>query len=284
MTVIYADSLWMVNFSMDFLALYICGRFLKIPMKPLRLALAAAVGGVYGVASALLEFGMDAACGGVISALGAVICVAVMTALGFGAKGIAAIRTALTYTAVNVGLGGVMTSLYSIAGRAAGLLGIGGYDTSPSASPVFFAIAALISGAVSLAYGKFRNKSLEKREVAAELTLLGRSVPLKLLCDSGNLLKDPFLGGPVIVVSEMGIREILPEEWGSGNPEPPAIHSLKARLIPVSGVTGKGMLICFRPDRISVEGKTVEASVAIDSTGGNYGGCDGIIPQILINT
>lgn len=283
MTVIYADSLWMVNFSMDFLALYICGRFLKIPMKPHRLAIAAAIGGVYGVASALLEFGMGTVIGGVVSVLGAVTCVAAMTALGFGTKGLAAIKTALTYTAVNVGLGGVMTSLYSFAGRAADLFGTGGYEASPSASPVFFALAAFISGVISLAYGKFRNKSLEKREVLVEVCVLGRSISLKLLCDSGNLLKDPFLGKPVIVISEASLRDILPTELGAEEPALSVIHTLKARLIPVSGVVGKGMLVCFRPDRISVEGKTVEAAVAINSGGGDYGGCDGIIPQILIN-
>lgn len=283
MTVIYADSLWMVNFSMDFLALYICGRFLKIPMKPMRLALAAAIGGVYGVLSALLEFGMGAVTGGVIIVIGAVACVLAMTGLGFGAKGLAALKSALTYTAVNMGLGGVMTALYSFVGKAAGFFGMGQQEMAPSASPIFFAIAALISGVVSLAYGKFKNKTEEKRKVTAELTLLGKSMPLSLLCDSGNLLRDPFSGKPVIVISKASLDGILPAEFDLAKSDLSVMEELKARYIPVSGVAGTGMFLCFCPDKISVEGRLIDGMVAIDENDQDYGGCGGIIPQILIN-
>ncbi len=283
MTVIYADSLWMVNFSMDFLALYICGRFLKIPMKPMRLVFAATIGGIYGVVSAFLEFGIGAVTGGIISVIGAVACVLAMTGLGFGAKGLAAVKSALTYTAVNMGLGGVMTALYSFAGKAMGFFGVGRQEVTPSASPLFFAAAALISGIVSLAYGKFKNKSAEKRKVTAELTLLGKSTPLSLLCDSGNLLRDPFSGKPVIVISKASLDGILPSELDFAKLDLSVMGELKARYIPVSGVAGQGMFLCFCPDKISVEGRQIDGAVAIDSDGGDFGGCDGVLPQSLIN-
>ncbi len=273
----------MVNFSMDFLALYICGRFLRIPIRPIRLALGAALGGVYGVVSAIIEFGTNAVQWGIIGILCAVMCVLAMMGLSFGTKGAAAIKSALTYTAVNMGLGGVMTALYTLAGKTVGAFGVGRQEITPSASPIFFAAAAVISGVVSLAYGKFRSRSAKKRKVCAELTILGKSVPLSLLCDSGNLLHDPFSGKPVIVVSKASLEEILPPELDMVQSDLTEICRLKARYIPVSGVTGKGMLLCVCPDKISVEGKPVDGAVAIDCAGSDYGGCDGVLPQILIN-
>ncbi len=289
-TVIYADSLWLVNFSMDFLALYICGRFLRIPLKPLRLILAAALGGVYGVMASVAEFNRVTAAHGIISIISGGICVFAMVAIGYGIKRLAALKASFTYTAVNVGLGGVMTALYSFAWRSSDMLGIKNTQPSSSVSPLFFGAAALISGGISLAYGKYRDRAMGRRKVSARLTALGCSVDLELLCDSGNLLCEPFGGRPVIVVSMASLSKIIPSELakdllnGENEDTFSAMYKLKASYIPVSGVMGKGMLICFCPEEITVDGKALEAAVAIDNQGGDYGGCDGIIPQVLVGT
>ena len=47
---VYADILFFINFSMDFLCFYICSRVLGRPLACLRAALASAMGGVYSVA------------------------------------------------------------------------------------------------------------------------------------------------------------------------------------------------------------------------------------------
>ncbi|MBQ8404697.1 MAG: sigma-E processing peptidase SpoIIGA, partial [Clostridia bacterium] len=48
---IYGDVLFIINFSMDFIALFICGKIMHFRMNPWRMALAATLGGVYGVAA-----------------------------------------------------------------------------------------------------------------------------------------------------------------------------------------------------------------------------------------
>ena len=55
MAVIYADTLFVVNFSMDFLALYITGKSLHTPIRPGRLALAAALGALFATMSAVFS-------------------------------------------------------------------------------------------------------------------------------------------------------------------------------------------------------------------------------------
>ena len=53
--VIYGDTLFLVNASMDFLALFLTCRILWRRARPVPLSIAAVLGGVYGVASLFLQ-------------------------------------------------------------------------------------------------------------------------------------------------------------------------------------------------------------------------------------
>ena len=52
---LYGDILFLVNFTMDFLSLYITGQILRRKMKTSFLALASAIGGAYGVAACFIS-------------------------------------------------------------------------------------------------------------------------------------------------------------------------------------------------------------------------------------
>ena len=54
---VYADLLFLVNFSMDFLCLYLSVKLLHLPRARWRMLLAAALGGVYSVVALLLSVG-----------------------------------------------------------------------------------------------------------------------------------------------------------------------------------------------------------------------------------
>ena len=47
---VYADLLFLVNFSMDFLCYYLCARLLRRPLSLWRGIAASALGGIYAVA------------------------------------------------------------------------------------------------------------------------------------------------------------------------------------------------------------------------------------------
>ncbi len=275
---------------MDFLALYITARLLNIAVKPLRLMMGACLGSFWALVSVfldslestpLLQITMIAASGA---------CAAFMVLIAFGGRGAAVIRAAMSYVAVNVGLGGIMTALYSFIGRAADTIGLVPANTAPDASPLMFGAAALISGAVSLLYGRIRSNAVCKRQVQLTIDMLGQKIVTDALCDSGNLLREPFSGKPVIVVCANRISDILPGELLAAANAPELVSSLpielshKIRLVPAGSVTGQGMLLCFLPDRICVDGRVVDAVAAIDTHTVDYDGCGGIIPQILLDT
>ena len=286
--VIYADSLLVVNFSMDFLALYITLKLQNGVVRPLRMSLAASIGAVWALVSVLLEPYTANIFLQMIMLAAHIVCAAVISSVAAGARRVSLGRT-LTFVAVNVGLGGIMTALYAFIGKTAWSVTRDGDAASADSSAVVFILAAFVAGAVSLAYGRFKAHSLGRKRVRVTLAAFGKESEIDVLCDSGNLLRDPFSGKPVVVLCAERMKSVLPSELICAAESTEQIAHLpsqmaeRVRLIPASTVTGRGMMLCFVPDRIEVEGNIVDAVAALDTHSENYEGCDGIVGQILLN-
>ena len=67
----------------------------------------------------------------------------------------------------------------------------------------------------------------------------GRSVGFPALIDTGNRLREPLSGQPVLIVRDARVRSILP--------------SSGYRQVAFGSVGGGGTLRCFRPDRLTLE-------------------------------
>ena len=109
-----------------------------------------------------------------------------------------------------------------------------------------------------------------------ELTHQGHTVTLTALVDTGNLLRDPLTGLPVIVVSRRAARRLTPL---------PAPGSLLPgmRLISVRTAAGSALMAIFRPQRVRVlTGQTwreVRAMVGLSPNG--YDGAQALLPASL---
>ncbi len=281
-TVIYADALFMVNFSMDFLSLYITARLMHTTVRPLRLALSAAIGAIFALISVALEQNMRSIPVKLAFILGFAICAIVMTKIAFNGT----LRSAAAFGAVNIGLGGIMTAIYSMLGRVADSLQLETVDAAPDSSPILFVLIAAVSGGVSLLYGRFKECGGRQAEVV--IRAFDGEVKLRLLVDSGNLLRDPISGRAVIIVSAEKLAPILPKTFLSAAEDPTAIdwggmqNAARIRLIPMTGVTGKGMLLGFAPESVTSEGREIEVVIAIDPSADRYGDCEGIIPEMIL--
>ncbi len=287
--VVYADSLLAVNFSMDFLALYISAKLLHIPPKPLRLAMAAGMGAVWALAAVLSDKFTAIPILRLVRLIFSGVCAVLMVSVAYRTKGITALRGVLSFAAVNIGLGGVMTVLYGFIGRIKESFGASPVSTSPDISPIMFFAVAAISGTVSIIYSRIRDRSLNRRRVVISVTAFDKETVLEALCDSGNLLREPFGGKPVIIISAVSLLNTLPCAVLEAAKSPELMTSLpqefshKLRLIPAGSVIGGGMLMCFVPDSIIIDGHEVDAAVAIDTHTADYDGCGGIIPQTLLD-
>lgn len=282
--VIYADTLLLVNFSMDFLAIYITVKLKNGVVRPMRMALAAAIGAVWALVVVLFEAYVANIFGQILMLFAHIVCAVVMISVAEG-KRTPSIWQAVTFVAVNVSLGGAMTALYSLVGKMLDT-SILQNVTNDAASTAVFIIAAAIGGVASLAYGKFRMRSLCQKKLKMTLTAFGDTISFDAMCDSGNLLREPFSGKPVVVLSAKRMEGRLPAKLIEAARDPMNMINLKiegARLIPTSTVTGSGMMLCFTPERICVEERQIDAVAALDVNSEDYSGCDGIIGQILLN-
>ena len=105
---VYGDLLFLVNFSMDFLAFYLCARLLHRPLSPLRATLAAALGALYAVA-ALFSPLHGAAALGVDLLVCLLLCCLAMRRRAERMREL--LRLSAVYLLISALLGGVMTLL-----------------------------------------------------------------------------------------------------------------------------------------------------------------------------
>ena len=109
-----------------------------------------------------------------------------------------------------------------------------------------------------------------------ELMHQGHTVTLTALVDTGNLLRDPLTGLPVIVVSRRAARKLTPL------PVPGQLLP-GMRLISVRTAAGSALMAIFRPQRVRVlSGQTwreVRAMVGLSPDG--YDGAQALLPACL---
>lgn len=245
---IYLDLVVFLNFSVDFLLLLGTNRLSGFPLSPGRCAWAAALGAVYSGACLLPGFSF---LGGLLWRL---VSLAGMAVLAFGWNRSAWKRSgvfvllslALGGAALQFSRGNLMTLLLAAGGiwllcRAAFGSGIGGREYVP----------------VTLYWGD-------------------KSVSVLALRDSGNTLRDPISGEPVLVVSASVGRRLtgLSEEQLACPLETMARRPIPGlRLIPYRAVgQNGGMLLGLRLDQVKIDGMTRKAVAAFAPAGlsGSY--------------
>lgn len=110
-----------------------------------------------------------------------------------------------------------------------------------------------------------------------ELRLDEHSVLLPAMLDSGNLLRDPVSGLPVLVAPRRALDALVPEARGRD-----ALAELPQgfRLLRVRTAAGSGLMPLFRPDgcRLYLNGCAVDAEVLVAVAGQDYGGVQALVP------
>lgn len=273
---------------MDFLSLYISTRLFAGSVRPWRMALAAVIGAVWALIATIFEAYCTDIFERIFMLVGHVVCAAVITAVSNGERTVK-LKHVVSFVAVNVGLGGMMTALYALLGKMLGTSESAESVLADDASASVFIIAALIAALTSLAYGRYRAGRIARKRVSVTIAAFGRGLTVEAMCDSGNMLREPFSGKPVVILSAKRVGSMLPSELAHAACDPTGIAALpdgmlgKIRLIPTKTVTGDGMMLSFTPESISIDGNITDAVVALDVNSDGYEGCDAIVGQELLN-
>ncbi len=204
MTVVYIDSLFLLNLIVDYLLLLAAAKLAGEPIRRLRLALGAALGALYAAAVCLPGLGFLAH---PLCKLGAAV---LMVLLGFGGSR-RLLRALLVFFGISCAFGGGIFAIGLLGGRGLSLKN--GILYSAMDLRILLLSAAICYVGFTLIF--HRTARHTARELTpAVLTLGEKRVALTALVDTGNTLTDPVTGRPVMVAEGEKLSPLLPEPWG----------------------------------------------------------------------
>lgn len=259
MTVVYLDSLFLLNTLVNYILLLAAARVAGETLFRVRFFVAAVVGGLYACAIFLpgLQFLMHPLC-----KIGAAV---LMALIAYGSCR-RLVRVFLWFLALSCVLGGGVLAIGLIGGRAVGL-------QEGILFPRVDLKVVLLSAAVCyLVFGWIFRRVGAKRSgvggiVQTTVEFAGHRVSFQALVDTGNALSDPVSGRPVLVVEGARLTPLfppgqIPQREDLQNPAE-AMTRLsegalrgKLRLLPYRAVgVEKGLLLCLKADRVIIDGE-----------------------------
>ena len=285
---VYVDLLFLINFSMDYLCLYICAKVLHRKAKLPKMLAASAIGGIYSVVSLfiphlpVIELVIDVS-----------VCL-IMCAIVFADKGRRLSSTLLCsflFVGISMMTGGCMTAIFNLLNRLD--LPLDKID-GDGISTYMFAILALIAGVISLRSGQLISHRADVRECRLNLTIGKKSLEITALSDSGNLVKDPISGKAVVLIDRSELSKVADikifDEFANGIIcESSYIRGL--RLIPINTAAGKSFLCAAIPKKLTAEITTrknktftreIDALIAPSDIKSSAIGCKAIIPAEIL--
>ncbi|MBQ7352999.1 MAG: sigma-E processing peptidase SpoIIGA [Clostridia bacterium] len=263
--VVYADVLFAINFSMDFVSIFICGILLHKKMKKLRLFLASVVGGVYGTFIIFMNLNPLLDCF-VLILVATFICYIAY----YDKKIKRLIISLIIYLLTSCILGGIMNALYSLLNRVLTKYMVDQTFESVYSGARFFIIVS-ITIMVAMLFSKVLVRKKNVSEVNLEIVYKGEKHNVIALTDSGNMLVEPITGKSVILISE---RCNLSKKIDLKSEK-------NLRYIPYSDITIDGILKGIIPEKIIVNDNSVDAIIAPVNKE-SFGEYDAIVPISLV--
>ena len=279
MTVIYLDSVFVLNALMDYLLTLGVGRLAGLRLRRGRYLLAGLLGGAYAAAVFLPGLGF---LGSLPAKLAAGVLLS-LTAFGGEEK---LLRLTLLFFAVSCAMAGCVLALGLLAGG--GVPAVNGVFYTDVDAKVLLIAAAAAYLVLAVVFRASARHGMAGELIRIRVRLAGRETAVTALHDTGNGLRDPATGTPVLVAAPGRLDTVLPEKirglLRSGALEHPAevleqlvraAPELRFRLLPYHavGVRG-GLLLVVRSDWVEVAGERyTRAMVALapEELGDGYG-------------
>lgn len=277
MTVIYIDSVFLLNALMDYLLLLCAARLAGLPLRRGRYALAALAGGAYAAAVFLPGLGFLAetpvkAAAGVLLGL-----------IAYGGEE-KLLRLLLLFFAVSCAMAGCVLGLGLLAGGGVPVVN-GVFYTNVDAKAL--AVAGTAAYAVlSVVFRAAAGYGVRGELLPVRVSIGGRTAKLTALWDTGSGLRAPD-GRPVLVTAPGALDQVLPPEAARLlsrraleapeellEPLRAAAPALRPHLTPYHAVgTAAGLLLTVRTDWTEINGircPGLTAALAPSSLGAGY--------------
>ena len=249
-TVVYLDSIFFFNALLDYFLLLVSARLAGIPLRRGRYVLCGLLGGLYAGAVFLPGWGF-------LAAAPAKAAAGVLLALvAFGGERHFLRLTLLTFV-VACGLAGTVLALGLAAGQnipnARGIFytNVSGRTLLLSATGVYLLLTVIFRAAA--AHG------LRGERIPVRVSLLGRTVALTALRDTGHSLRDAA-GDPVLTAERRCFSQLPPalQTYTPAEALPllrQCFPELKPQLLPVRTASGGGLLLSVKSDWAEIDGR-----------------------------
>ncbi|MBQ2729267.1 MAG: sigma-E processing peptidase SpoIIGA [Clostridia bacterium] len=230
---------------MDFITIWISAILSSRQRSALRMSVASALGAVYGVLSVILQVN------GAFTYISAFFVSIIMCIISFGLCGglFSLLKQSILIWGCGALLGGTMTALLRLFGNTQIITKNGGN--------VFSLYAAITTVLVYITVRIVCNNK-NKSSVTVKVTHRNKEISFSALCDSGNLLRDPLGGDPVIPVSYRIVSKLCGQKLCT------ALMSVDSSILESSHISFR--LIPYKRDGITgIEGGFIPDSVTVIS-------------------
>ena len=219
-------------------------------MKLYKMLIASAIGGIYSAVSLFVPH-----IPAIELIIDALVCL-IMCAIVFAEKGrrlSSTLLCAFLFIGISMMTGGCMTAIFNLMNRLA--LPLDKID-GDGITTYLFAILAAIAGIISLRSGELISRRANIKDCSLSVTIGDKTLEIKALADSGNLVKDPLSGRAVIIIDRAELEKIVDisifDKYKDGfMSETRNVKGL--RLIPINTAAGKGFLCAAMPQKIIAE-------------------------------
>ncbi len=272
-TTVYGDILFVINFSMDLISLYISGKLLHLQAKRHLLCIASLLGGIYGVFALFIKSNT------VVLLLNIAVYL-LMCFIAYPKSKKRYIKLCIIFYGVSLLCGGAVTSSYSFLDKLFYNVNINTDFSSEKKIPVWVFVL-VVSACLLLSYitGRIFLKSTSVKHADITAVLGQRSCKIRVLADSGNLLVEPLSGAPVVVVPPHVIEQLIGCKFEDILLQKDVLAKL--RYIPISTASGNGVLTGILPDNVSVKTSSGQINVRAVIAAGektDFSGFEGVAP------
>ncbi len=260
--IIYVDILVIVNLFVNYFLLLATAKFFCIKWKTSRLILGEILGGIYSLYILAPELPWF------ISSVIKLFMSVTIIAATFGIKKPTQFFKILIYFySVNFLFSGIMMAVWCWF-KPNGMQVNNGVVYF-NISPVILIISTIISYIIIEAINKIVNKRrLDHKIINLKIKFRTNQISITAKIDTGNFLKEPFSGLPVIVARETSVKPLLPVNTYEQIKDYSAdkftdILNLKIRMIPFKTISEESVLPAFKPDCIKINESEVQKEVYI---------------------
>ena len=281
MKTLYIDVYFMINFTVDILAIFVAQKIVHISINIRRLILSGLIGAIFAVC----ELFIDSSLFHILWSSLFILIISVISCKNTSVS--RKIKFLLSFYVAVFLIGGIVSFMYQLMDKYLKNILVESNKSANGKALVFSAVILLIIGALRLFIMLFSG-SVNEKSVKIRIELNDKSMEIEALVDTGNLVKDPMNMNPVIFIKRSYAEKIFPSEvielWHLDSLS--TEFKKRIHLIPVTRSAQTHVMTGVRVDKVTVysgdRAERIDATIVIDKEEGTFGGYYALTPYVAI--